>query len=130
MTDSEFWRDLEVKFQALQLSGVIGSHLTASWTSGVWNQTGAQWLLSGFNPQVKEEFISLAEEAAAKFGRARLIQNADERWELGGEVAHFFWLDALKRERGKYKSDHGPVRKTDGSGHLTSLCPFLCPPLA
>jgi hypothetical protein len=115
MTDSEFWRDLGVKFQALQPSGVIGSYLTGSWTSGVWNQTGAQWLLSASDPQVKEEFVSLAEEAAAKYGGTTLIQNADERWKLGGEAALFFWLDVLKRESGKYKSDHGPVRNADGS---------------
>ena len=90
MTDSEFWRDLGAKFQALQPSGVIGSYVTASWTSGVWNQTGAQWLLSASDPQVKEEFASLAEEAAERYGRTTLIQNADERWKLGSEAALFF----------------------------------------
>jgi len=128
MTDSEFWRDLEAKFQALQPSGVIGSYLTASWTSGVWNQTGAQWLLSASDPQVKEEFVSLAEEAAERYGRTTLIQNADERWKLSGEAALFFWLDVLKRETGKYKSDHGPVRNADGSnaegerGKINRVC--------
>ena len=127
MTDSEFWRDLGAKFQALQ-PGVIGSYLTTSWTSGVWNQTGAQWLLSASDPQVKEEFVSLAEEAAAKYGATRLIQNADERWKLGGQAALFFWLDVLKRESGKYKSDHGPIRNADGSdaqgerGRINRVC--------
>lgn len=116
MTDSDFWLDLEAKFRALQPSGVpVDPGLSAIWTSGVWNETGAEWSVHIGKPGVREQFKSVAENAAAKYGATRLIQDADNRWKVGGEGALFFWLDLLKRESGEYKSYQGRVFRADGS---------------
>lgn len=100
MTHSDVWLDLAGKFHALQPPPrvPIDHGLLARWTSGVWNEKGVQWRLSGGDLDVRLKFRDLAADAAERYGRDRLITDGDDRWRVGAEAGLYYWLDVLKRD--------------------------------
>jgi hypothetical protein len=115
MAESEFWRDIEARFRAIQsrkvpIHGVPwhDDSLYAVWLASGWSDTGDQWRLDGANHTVKVNFRWLAERAAVELGHP------------GGRSGVVFWLDLLKRDSPNYKcagsgsSDNGISRGEHG----------------
>jgi hypothetical protein len=98
MAKSEFWRDIEARFRAIQSRKVpvhgVPWHddsLYAVWLASGWSDTGDPWRLDGADHTVKVNFEWLAERAAVELGHP------------GGRSAVVFWLDLLKRDSPNYK---------------------------
>ncbi len=112
MTATQFWRDLEQRF--LALNAVYGNRLEASWTSTYWFEPGDQWQLSGGGPDqsVLGQFRILAECGAIRLGYS------DEA------TAQSFWLDEMRRGspafRGGGRSES--LREISQIGFIWSVC--------
>ncbi len=102
IADSQFWRDIEARFRAIQsrkipVHGVpwVDDSLYAVWLATAWSETGDEWRLDGANPTVRVNFEWLAERAAVELGHR------------GGRSAVVFWLDLLRRDSPNYKGAGG-----------------------
>ncbi len=94
MTATEYWRDLESRFQTLHRADI--HCLTAQWISTFWIEPGEHWRISyrGINPpnlSIRNHFRVLAESAAVRLGHA------------AESTAESFWLDEMRRDSPNYQ---------------------------
>ncbi len=94
MTATEYWRDLESRFQTLHRADI--HCLTAQWISTFWIEPGEHWKISyrGINPpnlSIRNHFRVLAESAAVRLGHA------------AESTAESFWLDEMRRDSPNYQ---------------------------